>query len=273
MSQVETKPSRNTRKRAQVAAAAAAVVNPPAAADGASIRTSMGKIADEAIGPITKSPIPQGGLDARMQGNNVANRVIATVRQDSRGVWRRFALEVVSLTTDGRVQFLKALREWLNELRKHERAQTATKDKEGKPEPSKEERKQASARVNSATVEVSKLMTVAEAWNGQATEPGLLVYVNERTGKTYATAEEVPYERIVEYARSFKKAAAGRKPDPFVLRVAKLLETCKPRTDEGEPDGPADVELHAALVALVHAAVAKNPAAAEAMAATEPRGL
>lgn len=271
MSQVvETK--RITRKRSQVAAAAAVVpdvVASSAAPDGASIRTSMGTIADEGRTPVTKATIPEGGLDARMQGNNVANRVIATVRQDARSVWRKFGLEVISLTTDGRVQFMKSIREWLNEARKMEREQTVHTDKEGKPDPTKDERKQASARVNSATVEVSKLMTIAEAWNGQATEAGLLVYFNERTGKDAKQAEDVPYERIVEYARTFKKATAGRKADPFILRIAKVLESTKPRTDEGEPDGPADVELHAALVALVNAAAAKNPAAKP----VEPRGL
>lgn len=279
MSQVITKPT--TRKRSQVAAAAANVVsyaggNGP---DGPSIRTSMDEIADEAQGPVTKSEIPAGGLDARMQGNNVANRVIATVRQDSKGVWRRFALEVISLTTDGRVQFLKAIKEWLTEARALEKKQTAAHQAwvdagsvaKDKPEASKEERKAAAARVNSATVEVSKLMTIATAWNGQAHEPDLLAYFKRVSGKAAERAEDVPYERIVEYARTFKPAAAGRKADPFILRIVKALEACKPRTDEGDPDGPADVELHAALVALVKTAAATNPAAQAA--AAEPRGL
>lgn len=260
-----------TRKRSRVAAAAAATVEAPKADTGASIRGSMGTIADEARTQVTKSEIPAGGLDQRMVANNLANRVIATVRQDSKGVWRRFALEVVSLATDGRVQFLKALKEWLNEARKVERQATVHTDKSGKPEPTKEESKAASARLASATVEVSKLMTIATAWNGQANEAGLVLFYTERTGRDAKMAEDVPYEWVVQYARTFTTSTAGRKAQPFLLRVAKMLETCKPRTGDGEPDTAEDERIHAALVAIVAESVRARPELAPA--ATEPRGL
>lgn len=273
MSQVIDKPAKQTRKRASVAEAAAAAVEAPKGDTGASIRTSMDTIADEARAPITKAEIPAGGLDQRMTANNLANRVIATVRQDAKSVWRKFAIEVISLATDGRVQFLKTLREWLNEARKIERNDTRNEERNDKGEmvkaPTKEERKAAAARVASATVEVSKLMTIAEAWNGQATEAGLLLYYNEATGKAATSAEEVPYERIVQYARTFSKSAAGRAAQPFLLRVAKMLEACKPRTGDEGPDGEADVALHAALVAAVAEAASKQPAEAQAA----PQGL
>jgi len=276
MSQVMTKPAKQTRKRTQVATAIAlAAPAPQGNPDGSPIRTSMGTIADEARTQVTKSETPTVGLDARMLANNLANRVIAQCRQENKGTWRRYACEVIALSTDGRVQFLKSIREWLAEARKSERETTTHMDKEGKPEPTKEETKAAGARVNSATVEVSKLTTIATAFNGQATQEGCIVHYQEATGKRVMGIDEVPLERIVEYAKTFGKSAAGRKPAPWLLRMVKVLEQTKPRVksddDQTAPDDDSDVTLHATLVQMIADAVKARPAIAAEV--KEARGL
>lgn len=249
-----------TRKRA---ATSGTRVQPAPAVDGPSIRTGMGTIADEARKPIGKSPeqdqpVP---LDDRMRGNTLAAEVVAYQRAQQRGQWAIFATRIRSLTREGREAFLKAIRQWLASARKMERfAAARNMDKEGEPEPTREESKRAARIVASATVEVSKLSTIATAWNEQATDEGLVAfYLAQRRGKTDVRPDEVPYAHVYAYAKSMNNATAGRKSQPFAIVVQKFLERTKPREEAG--DGEPAEKLHAALVALVNEAVKALPQA------------
>jgi len=237
----------------------------------AGVQGTMADIAENGATPMAKQTPPAEGLDARMLANNLANRVIATIRQDARSVWGMFALEVIGLPTDGRAQFIKTIKGWLADARKLEKADTRNVDKEGKPAPTKDEVKAAAARVNSATTQASKLSTIAHAWNSGGNDEDLLAYMVKQNGVKYAKVADVPYERIVEYARTFRELTAGRPADPFLLRITKALDKCQPRIGDDMPDTDEDKATHAALVALVAAALKARPELAEKV--TQPVGL
>lgn len=234
--------------------------------EGAPIRGSMGTIVDNKAVPVAKSE-PQDqpvAIDDKAQGNTLANECIAVQRASLKAgaEWPTFARRVRALTIEGREQFLKAVRAWLASLRTAEReAAAANVDKDNKPEPTKEEAKAAAALVSSATTEVSKLVTIAAAWNDQATDEGLVRFYRDHRPRSDANvkADDVPYAFVYRYAASLRGSKAGRKAEPFAIVMQKLLEQRKPREEAG--DGEAAEALHKALVALVAEAVAALPAA------------
>lgn len=224
---------------------------------------AMAKIVDEKREPLTKSE-PQDqpvSVDDRMQGNNLANEAIAVTRSEmkQRATWPEFGRRLRHLTAEGRKMFLSAVDQWLREFRKQEREAGAPVNAEGKPEPTKAQGKLAGVVVSSATTELSKLRTIADAWNNQATDGGLLAfYAGMRDAKTVPSADEVPHRYVYAYAASLRQAAAGRKMERFGIVMQKLLESRKPREDAGDTD--ADAAVHAKMVALVAELVKGYPA-------------
>ena len=220
----------------------------PAAPDtGASIRTGMSRIADEGATPVGGDKLRDQpvALDAKMLGNNLANEVFATVRANAKNIWRGFALRIIAMPTDGRVQFLTAIKEQMRALAKASREDVTGVDKEGNPDPTGDEKKAARKRVSSATVEVSKLTTVASAWQGAATDEGAMREYAATTGREPETLADVPYEWLVQYARQIMASKMGRTPDPWHVKVMKFFKA-NPASTEADKAAQAALEEYVA---------------------------
>jgi hypothetical protein len=192
---------------------------------------SMATIARTGSTPMTKSTIPAQGTDARMQGNMLANEVFVQMRAD-RGVWRTFALRIITGTTDMRAAFLAACKTMLRDMRKQNAEAIANLNKDGKPDPTKDDTKLAAKRSATASVMVSNLNIIANAWNGAATIEGLVEHANTTGRCKGATLEDIGFDVIVEYARLFSESKAGRKADPFITKLSKWLEKNPPAEDD-----------------------------------------
>jgi len=199
--------------------------------------------------PMRKPEIPTAGTDARMLANTLAAEVMAHAQMDSK-VWLRYAWRLINATTDMRAQFVKTLDEMLKGMRKVNAEAGAALDKDGKPDVSKSDTKQAASRVNVATVNVSCLRTIANAFNGAATIDGLLTHACEsmRLKLGECTQDQVGWVVIVEYARTFSTAKAGRKADPFLTKLTKWLDSAG-KVDESDAVQLAQWKEVAALVA------------------------
>ncbi len=175
--------------------------------------------------------------DARMQANTLAAEVVAHAQMDSK-VWLRFAWRLINGTTDMRAQFVKVLDDMLKDMRKNNAEAGAVLGKDGKPDVSKGDTKQASQRVNTAMVQVSCLRTIANAFNGAATIDGLLAHACEsmRLKPGECTQDQVGWVVIVEYARLFSASKAGRKADPFLTKLAKWLDSAGKPAEDNEVD-------------------------------------
>jgi hypothetical protein len=191
----------------------------------------MATIARTGSTPMTKADIPAQGTDARMQGNMLANEVFAQVKLTG-NIWRTFALRLINGTVDMRAAFLAACKTMLRDMRKQNSEAIANLNKDGKPDPTKDDTKLAAKRVNSATIEVSKLTTIANAFNAAATVEGLVEHANTTGRCKGARLEDIGYEVMVEYARLFSESKAGRKADPFITKLSKWLEKNPPAEDD-----------------------------------------
>ncbi len=210
-------------------------------------RSTMGEIAAGGMTPVSKAIDTGIPRDATMMGNTLANAVIAQA-MTAAITWKGYALQLMALPPEGRDQFVKAIDQWLKDCKKRNAGAMGTYDREGKANPTKDDTKLAGQRVNSATVEVSKLKAVAHAWNSGADDEGLIAYFRTTQrlgGKVPITVADIGYTVVVEYARTFSESKAGRKADPFVIKLAKWLEKNPPA--EGDTEG---VEMYKRALAL-----------------------
>ena len=187
--------------------------------------------------PMRKPEIPVAGTDARMAANTLAAEVMAHAQLDSK-VWLRFGWRLIEGTTDMRAQFVKVLDDMLKDMRKVNAEAGAVLGKDGKPDVSKSDTKQAAGRVNTATVQVSCLRTIANAFNGAATIDGLLAHACEsmRLKHGECTQDQIGWVVMVEYARLFSAAKAGRKADPFLTKLAKWLDSAGKVAEDNETE-------------------------------------
>ena len=188
----------------------------------------MGQIADGACTPIRKQELPTIPMDARMVGNNIAAMVIAQA-MTAAITWKGYALQLITSDVSTREQFIKSIDAWLKGAKKANAESMGTYDKEGKANPTKDDTKLATQRVNTATVEVSKLKTVANAFNSGADMPGLIAHFGgtqrlSGVQMNQVSIDDIGYTVIVEYARRFSESKAGRKADVFIVKLAKWLE-------------------------------------------------
>jgi hypothetical protein len=191
------------------------------------LAASMAAIAESGSMPIQKQEIPDIGRDQRMMGNTLAQEVLAHARNAAQS-WAGFAWRVIKeLTTDGRVAFLRAIKDNLDDMRK-------ANEQEGF------DAKLMRKRIASATVYVSQLNTIANAFNGGASVEGLAAYhgVND--------PENLGFVMIYEYAQIFSKSAAGRKRDALIVKLGKWLDGQKKEIDQFTAE---DRAVYATLVA------------------------
>lgn len=208
----------------------------------AKVRGTMGKIAAEQIEGITKQP-PQdqpNPLADKLDGKGLASQAINVARGEMKqgAQWPVFGRRVRALSKEARAEFITAIDAWVSSLRKAEREAGAKKDAEGKPEPSKEQAKRAAAVVASATTELSKLRTIAWAWNNQGTDEGLVDFyrgMRSNVGGNW-NPDDVPHAYTYRYAVSLRGATAGRKALRFAEALARWLENNPTREAAGDDE-------------------------------------
>jgi hypothetical protein len=151
--------------------------------------------------------------DDRYTGTMLANEVMAVAQLQSK-TWRTFAMRLIGANTEARESFLKAIKANLTEARKANRMDDTV------------EKKDASKRVASATTEVSKLVSVANAWNNGASLHGLVEYVNTKMKSNLSDdqVDLIGYVMIVEYARTFSTSKQGRPSDPLIVKFGKWID-------------------------------------------------
>jgi hypothetical protein len=193
---------------------------------------SMAAIADGGMTPIVKDSTHADGKKVatfadRTNASILAAEVMAQVMaQDN--VWRGYAMRIIGMSIEGRAAFVEIIGSTLKDTKKRNTLDGAV------------EAKAAAKRVASATVEVSKLRTVAMAFNAGASLDGLRQYAWETTGKgvnssgnpTLPEVEHIGYTVLVEYARTFSDSKAGRKADTWAQKFAKFLERNQPAEDD-----------------------------------------
>ena len=181
--------------------------------------------------------------DDRLAGSMLAAEVVATAKNDS-NIWRRFAITIIGMTAEARAAFLDAIK---NEKSALTKAQTEFGI----------DKKSAQQRTASFGVQVSKLTTIAKAFNGAATVAGWREFVNLglTADKTISDDDDMlahgGYETLVQYARLFTKSAAGRTPDTWTVTFGKFLERNKPADDAPK----AELSHYNAAVALFNTMV------------------
>lgn len=208
----------------------------------------MANIAEQQMQPMTQAPIGLA-LDASMQGNVLASEVFATLKQQT-GAWVTFAHRVFGLTPDARDAFMKAVKAQLrNIMSENMETHGATKKDMGKE-------------VRSATVQVSKLVKIANAAQKGASLAGL--------GKAYGVKDpqHIGFNRVYSYAVDYLKAEGsnkGRPVTPLVVKLHKWLDTQLAALKAERPD---DVkELDDTVQAQLQKLIEKyEPAAPEAAA-------
>lgn len=211
---------------------------------------AMQTIATSGSRPMQKQLIPSEGMDARMKAQLLVASVMAHVQTDAK-VWQGFALQLIRGTTDFRAAYLKGMKEQLQDLRKQNANAFGTVAKDGTPDPTKSEVKMAGKLVSTATQYVSKLNTIANAFNGAATAEGLIHHVAEqrKVKPEGITLESLGFTLIADYAAQFSDSKAGRKADPFIVKLGKWMDTIgKAAAEGGDDTAKAQYEQVLALV-------------------------
>jgi len=160
-------------------------------------------------------------LDDKMLGSMLANEVMATVQTQGQ-VWRGFAMRIINTNHEARAAFVQAIDSTLKEMRGANTIDDTVAAKDAKK------------RVNTATVEVSKLRIVAKAWNSGATIPGLVEYVRLALKQPTAELEHIGYTMLVEYARTFSQSKAGRPAKAWAEKLGDWLDKNAPDEDDAK---------------------------------------
>lgn len=182
----------------------------------------MAAIAAGGLTPMKKAPIFNEGRDARVDGNMLAQQTIALARTQDQ-TWQNIAWSIIGLTTDGRAAYITALDKNLRAM------------KDEVEEFHSMEQKAARKLVNSATVNISRCRTIANAFNGGASSDGMKAHYNvdDPTG--------LGFIMIYNYAQTFSKSAAGRKPDLLLVKLGKWIEAQKKGLSVDNPKEDHDV--------------------------------
>lgn len=188
----------------------------------------MQAIAESGSVPMTKQPIKLESRDDRMAGNILAAEVMAFAK-GHRNVWKGFALRIITdLTVEARAVFIKALK---NEKATLTKAQTEHGF----------DAKFSKVNTASMTTEVSKLTTIANAFNSGASVAGWREFVNRQLNDESKHAkddaemlEHGGYDTLVAYSKLFSDSKAGRKADDWLTKFGKFLERNKPADDDAK---------------------------------------
>lgn len=188
-----------------------------------SVQHGMAQIAASGSLPMQKAPIMGEGRDARMLGNLLASETISLMRVQDVG-WQDIAWRIINLTTDGRVAYINALDKTLASMREDTQEVHGLSDK------------QAKTVVGTASVMVSRCRTIAKAFNGGGSIIGLAIFAGVLKAEEAALWEEAAVRDACQglgavvfynYAQTFSKSTAGRKPDTLLVKLGKWVEAQK----------------------------------------------
>jgi hypothetical protein len=185
---------------------------------------SMQFIAETGSRPMVKAPIRLESRDDRLTGTMLAAEVMAYAK-GGRSQWRAFAIRIIDMTVEARTVFL-------NTIKADKASMTKAQKEAGFGE------KFAKFNTNSLSVEVSKLQTIANAFNSGGSVEGWRDYVNQNLDDKSKHAqtdkemlEHAGYDTLVAYARTFSQSKAGRKADTLAVKLAKFLKNNAPSQD------------------------------------------
>lgn len=165
---------------------------------------AMHAIAAAGALPMVKAQIPAVPTDSRMAGALLASEVIATMRTHAKH-WHTFAWNIIRMPADGRIAFQNAVKKELDALKaENESVHGASKE--------------LARTLRSATVQVSRLNTIAKAWNAGAHETGLAEFCG------CSDPENVGFIKVYEYAQQFVKADAGRPAQSVKVKLQNFIK-------------------------------------------------
>ena len=175
-------------------------------------------ISESGAQPLARAVALRGGNvhSDVMAGMLAGQEIIGIIKAHARD-YTTLCHRLWNLTTEGRTQAIKTLREWIAQCKK-DNADMPGMDKK------------ATARlINSATTRASELSTVAKAMDSGMVKASV-------AGIMQCTEDEVVnvgHDKMVSIARTFVKSdARGRKPDPFMVAFGKWLLKNKPEADK-----------------------------------------
>jgi len=205
-------------------------------------------IAESGAGPIRKQDVPTEGMDARMQASVLVSSVMAHVVTED-GFWKRAAVQLIQGTTDFRAAFVKVMGEQLKECKRRNAEAFGTVDKDGKANPTKGEVKLAGQRVSGAAVQISRLNTIAHGFNGGGNLDDLISWFAKlhQVPAGSVKLDAIGFMPIYEYAQTFKKSEAGRKPDAWLVKFGKWLDSAGKVGEDADDETKAQYAKAVAL--------------------------
>jgi hypothetical protein len=171
--------------------------------------------------PMQAAPIALVAREDVMEATALVAEVMAYVKATDGNKWAAFALRIAKMHAGGRASFLSQMKADKGDFRKALLSDGI-------------DEKRVKAMMASFTVQLSRLESVARAFNAGATIDGLIEYRSDGVTTTDATAvtpESIPFYVWFAYAGLFGKAKAGRPQHPWLVKMGKALETTKPDED------------------------------------------
>lgn len=194
--------------------------------------------------PVEKTPLKTIGTDAMLAASMLVNEAIALTISGSKP-WNDLARRIALLSSDGRVAFIDLLKKAKRGMVKANAEVTASLGRDGKPAVSKDDTKMAGVLVSSATVYLSQLNGIADAFNNGATVEGFCVFLAERYNGKKCSLEDGTIATLNAYALTFRKSKTSTVKS-FKERLAKFLEQNAPTEDDAE-----GLDLRTKVTALI----------------------
>lgn len=175
---------------------------------------AMAKIERTKSAPMTKQPAPTEAPDDRTKGKLFAQECIALVIGQA-SPWLDLTRRAFDMTVEARKVAVDQLDRWIKAKRDELAQIHDTEDKVARK------------RLNSATVQLSKMRTCIKAMNGGMTRDTCAEYWKN-------TFDNLGFDAVVEVARTFSDSKAGRKPDSLLVKLGKWIEVQKKGVETAE---------------------------------------
>lgn len=172
--------------------------------------SSLAAVAELHAEPIRQQPIPDMPHNDKMAGWTLAQEALALSRS-SQSPWTGLAHRLFPLTIEGRVAFMDALKADKKEMREQ------LKEAHGLAKNS-EVAKMLHSTAGTATVRCSHLATIAHAINSG------MDYETVGAFFKVSDPQHVSIDVLYQLAKTYKDTKAGRKADPFVVKLGKWLD-------------------------------------------------
>lgn len=180
-------------------------------------------IAESGAQPMTKVlALRTGGMDG-LTGMMFAQQAIALCMEHGTA-WSKLAHKLFPMNTQEREAAIKTWRQW--------RIDKAKARKEGTEPSPKMDDKTFTRIMNTAATRISHMSTIAKAIDAG-------MGIGELAQHYSINVEDVPglsIDTIYQLALTYRKSAAGRTADPFLVKLGKFLEKAKQNLPESDLD-------------------------------------